>query len=282
MDSTRGMVMRQVSVAALCAALCLGAAPAVKAAPLLTMEYSIGALSRALQFMGDGSVRIACDGSVLVACDGSVTPVANALAEVSGDGSVRLRTQITLFGDGSVRVGDGSVMPGQDALLLDALSFSPNPFIEALLGVTDFGAASTFLVTFGGPLTLGTNAFTYDLTGSATLTDASGDGITIGAVAQFGLPNGLIAGVVDGLGVASTGGTLAAEGTFPLTPASGSESCVGCAFQLLAFGFEASGGGDQYAMSGRFDINPVSVPAPAPLGLLAAGLVMLGLVRRRA
>ncbi|WP_291295914.1 hypothetical protein [Elioraea sp.] len=258
-------------------------APAVQAAPLLTMSYSIGSLSRAIQFMGDGSVLIACDGSVLVACDGSVTPVPGASFRTLGDGSVRAVTPIALLGDGSVRLGDGSVIPADvDGISLASLAFSPNPFIEAALGITDAGAATTFLVTFGGPLALGANAFTYGLTGTATLADATGDGTSMGAQSQFGLPAGLIAGAVDGVGVASIGASLNGAGTTPLTPASGDGTCVTCTFQTLAFGFAASGNGDQYTLTGRFDIEAATaVPAPAPLGLLATGLVLLGLMRRR-
>jgi hypothetical protein len=264
------------------AALSIVAAAPVEAAPvaLLTMPYTMGSLSQALQFMGDGSVRV-CDGSVRI-CDGSVIPT--PVAAVAADGSVRLRTQIALLGDGSVRLGDGSVIPAdQDGIALTSLTFSPNPFIAGTVSVVDTGTPTPFIITFGGSLALGATDFSYALSGSATLTDAAGDGVSMGEVNLLGLSTkGLVAGGVDGGGVATIGSTLTGNGTTPLTPTSGTGSCVACAVQFLALGFEGSGGGDTYALSGRFDIEVATpVPAPAPLGLLASGLVLLGLARRR-
>jgi hypothetical protein len=277
--------MRHVSGIIVGAALSVAAAASVQAAPvaLLTMPYSIGTLSQALQFMGDGSVRV-CDGSVRVVCDGSVRVINGASFRTLGDGSVREVTPMALLGDGSVRLGDGSVIPAdQDGIALTSLTFSPNPFIAGTVSVVDTGTPTPFIITFGGSLALGATDFSYALSGSATLTDAAGDGVSMGEVNLLGLSTkGLVAGGVDGGGVATIGSTLTGNGTTPLTPTSGTGSCVACAVQFLALGFEGSGGGDTYALSGRFDIEVATpVPAPAPLGLLASGLVLLGLARRR-
>lgn len=244
------------------------------AAPLVTMQYVIGNDIRSVQFLGDGSVRF-CDGSVLTACDGSVRPDAT---RVGANGGLTLVAPILL-------PGDGSVLPGeQDSLTLTSIDFSPNPFISGAVTFVDAGAPSNLLVTFSGLLSLGSTDFGYTLTGSATLTDAARDGVSLPAQTLLSLATpGLIAGGVDGTGVAIIGSSLSGAGPATLTPAMGDASCVACAVQVLAFGIQGSGGGDVYAMTGTFDIRETTaVPAPAPLGILATGLVLLGLVRRRA
>lgn len=269
-------------------------AQGAEAAPLATMQYSIGAFTQSLRFMGDGSVLVACDGSVSVACDGSVVPVPvrGAQAAVAGDGSVRLLTPLVMLGDGSVRLGDGSVVPATDnGLLLPAVSFVPFPMISATVGVIDNGEATSFLITFGTVMNLAGPGYTYSLSGGGTLTDATGNGVAIGAGTAFG-ETAVLFGQVDGALAASTGSSASfpppASGgippfVYPYTAAdvSGAGSCASCDILSLSFAFTASGGGDQLDLFATFDVNPVEVPAPAPLGLLAAGLGMLGLVRLR-
>jgi len=244
------------------------------------MQYEIGSLSQALQFMEDRSVLIACDGSVLVACDGSVTPVPYASFRTLGDGSVRELTPLWLLGDGSVRTG--SELPaGVDRINLSALTFSPNPFLAAAVSALDFGSQTTFLFTFSGPLILGANAFDFVLDGSATLIDAERDGVNAGEVSQFAL-NGLVFGAVDFVGLASLGsGGLTVPGVSSLGSATGAGSCVACASQALGIGFVGSGGGDQIVVDAKLDLTAAAVPEPGTLALIGFGLAGLAAARKR-
>lgn len=229
--------MRHGLQTALLAAACVTAAPTAWAAPLLSMQYQIDSFSKLVEFMGDGSVRI-CDGSVLVACDGSVTPSPGVSFRTVGDGSVRELTPFWLLGDGSVRLGNDRPTE-TDGILLSSLTFSPNPFIAATVSFLDLGSPSSLLVTFFGPLDLGSTQFDFSLEGTATLSDAEGNGVSAGEIFHDGV-NGFVFGAVDLVGLAAIGaGDLNGGGDHPLGTSTGGGSCVACANQSVTIGLMA-------------------------------------------
>ena len=259
--------MRPSFLSALLVAACASVAPATWAAPLLTMQYQIDTLSRTVQFMGDGSVKI-CDGSVLVACDGSVLPVPSVVFRTLGDGSVQELTPFWLLGDGSVRTGT-DLPVAADSIYLSALTFSPNPYLAATVTFVDYDAPSNMLINFTGPLILGANAFEFELDGSTSLTDAEGNGVSAGKTTQFGL-DGIVFGGVDFVGLASlASGGLTGVGDKDLGLATGVGGCVACATQSLTIGLFGSGGGDQFLIEARLDLEEINmVPEPGTLALL--------------
>jgi hypothetical protein len=269
----------------------LFAAAGAEAAPIATIQASIGSTARTIEFLLGGGIGF-CDGSVRT-CDGSVRPIEGARWTANNNGSFRLATPLVMLGDGSVRVGDGSVVPPPelDRLLLPAVSFSPFPEISATVGVLDSGDPTTFIITFGTVMSLTGPGYTYSLSGGGTLTDVLGNGVSL-TQQSFQGGDGVFFGLVDNALVAATGTTASfpppATGgvppfAYPYTAASvaGAGSCAACDLLSLAFAVAGSGNGDKADLFATFDVNPIGVAAPAPLGLLAMGLLGLAAVSRR-
>jgi hypothetical protein len=158
-------------------------------------------------------------------------------------------------------------------------------FVSYTVSVTDEGDPSTFGFSFATPITPIAGLASFSFTGDFTLTDGRTDGVS---VANSGLrpeywrisTGNPLASVGDVGGVA----TLVGTGPHSFT-ASGTFDCASigqCNFLQLEVYFTASGGGDRVLSTGRLDLDPLLVPEPGSLALVALGLAGLGRRRKAA
>lgn len=192
--------------------------------------------------------------------------------------------------DGSVREAiscDGSVIP--DATLEIGLTGSIFPFIDGSISFTDSGAPTPLFVTFSTLIPAIDGLADTELSGSVT---APAGRIT---PVVTSLPGGsFIEGAVGGPGglavAADVGdGSIDRDDSAPVTetygPLTGLFNCVtlgGCNLLVLSLGIAGAGGGETYALNGRFDLDAsvsAQVPVPAPAALLLTALGALGAVR---
>jgi hypothetical protein len=162
----------------------------------------------------------------------------------------------------------------------------PDPAISYSIGVTDFGAPSTFGFFFSSPIVLGPGPTSVDASVTGGLTDFTGNGVTITPTAAFlqladvGAPTtnmGVNVGgpVSGGPGAAGANYSYGPFGAGPLAGPAGPWSTLS-----VTVGFTLTGGSDSAALTGFAEI--VSVPEPSSVCMLATGAMgLLYFARRR-
>jgi hypothetical protein len=175
---------------------------------------------------------------------------------------------------GSLQIGDitsGGLLSGLQ------LTFDPDPFINASVTFTDFGASTQLTATFFSPLLLGGTAFDYVLDGALTATTPNGASLTVGDV-NLGGQDGLFFGLVDGAVVDAIGAGQAGNSPLVIDPsaATGSGTCVTCTNFGVGIGLVGAGGDATHTMSANWTLTTPTgngVPEPGTLALLAAGVL---------
>jgi hypothetical protein len=214
------------------------------------------------------------------------------LPAAGNDGKFRGSTGVVLC-DGSVREATAcGANEGLDASVSLSVEGSIFPEIFGSVSFLDAGAHTSLTVTFG--------TLVPSIPGSAsTIIEGS---VTVPAN-RLGTPvtSALASGQFVEGGATGVGGTAypANLGFVSITPDpldpktvsegpfAGNFDCAtigGCDLIILGMGLNGQGGGAQYLLTGRFDLDaatPTPVPLPAPFALLAAGLGLLGAAARR-
>lgn len=186
---------------------------------------------------------------------------------------------------------------------IDEILFNLDPAISYSYAVTDFGGASTFVTGLSMPMVpaIGATGTFVESTLSATLTDATRNGITLtptgpgGAVQTSYFGSAGVAGALTQYSAVNLGTTTFTQGAIgagvPNTYSYGAfsvgdvetGSILGPDGPLNAMriqaNFRLSGGGDSISISGRTEIVPI--PEPSTYALLGLGIGMIAFAIRR-
>lgn len=162
-----------------------------------------------------------------------------------------------------------------------------DPFISAVVGITDTGAASSFLFTFVIPVIPCPPGMLLNADSSTSVSFSDGATVDGGSMTAFTLP-----GYFQSFtGPPTT--VLSDLGTFPVIFSPGSDTDgphmdstsipdIGYTLLGLSFSFTGSGDSDVFGLTGRVDTFCTAIPEPSSLALVGiAGLAGLGTAIRR-
>lgn len=255
--------------------------------PSLSHRLSIAAAAALFAFPAPAAVVAGSELSVLVRIDDLE---GRFFAPVLGDGSVRGSFALAAC-DGSVKPADTCVGAAADAV---SLSFQASvfPFVAGVFSVTDFGAPSLFLASIGLPIPqIGGTADSL-LEGQVTSSQSRNPGVLGSPLSSGDFIEGVASGPGGSATVATNGdGALSQSSNGPVSETYGPFADIfdcamigGCDFITLVLGVSGRGDGENYTLSGRFDLDPrpdAVIPLPATAALLVGGLGALGLLGRR-
>lgn len=233
----------------------------------------------ALAFVGAMPSHAATFSPTLVVKIGSAELVLNPILGLDG----RFREAYSLIAcDGSVRVAiacDGSVMPS--AAVQIGLEGSIFPYLSMFISFTDFDDPTTIdlNVSSGIPTISGLGDTVIE--GSLTVSASRNANPVVSPLPSGTFVEGYVTSTGNLVRVADVGaGSVVPNALGPTSviwaPIAGSYDCAiinGCSGILMQVGIAGKGNGEQYTLSGRFDLDAAPM---APVPLPATGALLLG------
>jgi hypothetical protein len=159
-----------------------------------------------------------------------------------------------------------------------------DPFIAFAISATDLGSPSEFAFLFTIPIVPLTGPATVHAELGITITNGSpspGVSIDPGTIAPAFIMSNNVGACAAGVDVGSSFSTpttdtqsFVADGIFP--PSAGCDSSIS-----VLVNFTGTGDGDNYGLTGRFEVTQLQVPEPTTLALLGMGLLAIAAMGTR-